>query len=361
MGRVMRMERIMGKADTMADGKPVERLTGKKRFLRGLLYFGVAVFCAAACHGMSAEAAARRTQNEKALARIKVLKEAVAQKDDWLGPSATGEKCVLREDLQEALFEGIRAAKIDADSLEELVLRLPVEPFDIFAIRAKGPNTPIRGYGVRYNIENSSSKPRNDKQIYLYFTLDGVWEEVVTEGFALFDVTECDAMGRLSENTPPESGELNIVYRYCYPKGRFAAVLERTRPTLEEERERARAGAAHFAEAIAGADTVWVRGMGGNGEASCKGPVVFETADPAEIEALGGIFRFDADSWDGGLCACLGKPTFEWRRGGRTLAQATFLGASQIRWEGGDLMPPFAAGAEEALVAWMEERGIPHD
>ena len=30
------------RADMMADGKPVERLTGKKRFLRGVLYFLVA-------------------------------------------------------------------------------------------------------------------------------------------------------------------------------------------------------------------------------------------------------------------------------------------------------------------------------
>ena len=176
---------------------------------------GVALLCAVACHGMSAEAVARRTQNEKALARIKALEEAVAQKDDWLGRSATGEECVLREDLQEALFEGIRAAEIDADPMEELVLRLPVEPFDIYALRAKGPNTPIRGYGVRYIIENSSSKPRNDKQIYLYFTLDGVLHHVNTSGFALFDEAECD----VTMGVPLPNGDVRI-YGYTYPKGR---------------------------------------------------------------------------------------------------------------------------------------------
>ena len=319
---------------------------------------GVAFLCAAACHGMSAEEAARLNQVEMVEARREALEKAVAQKDDWLGRSEAGEEYVLSKDLQEALFEGIRAAKIDADSMEELVLRLPVAPFVIALV---GDGTSFCGYWVRYIIENSLSKPGNDKEIFLEFTPEGVLELIRTEGFALFDVAECDVKALVPGYTTPENGELNLVYRYHYPKGRLAAVLGRTRPTLEEERERARAGAADFAKAIAGADAVWVRGMGENGEASRIGPVVFETANPAEIEALGGIFRFDADSWDGWLCACLGKPTFEWRRGGRTLAQATFLGASQIRWEGGDLMPPFAAGAEEALVAWMEERGIPHD
>ena len=356
-----RGEKMEERADMKADGKPAERLTGRERFLRGVLYFGVAVLCVTACHGMSAEEAERLDQEEMGEARRAALEEAVAQKDDWLGRSEAGEEYVLREDLQEALFEGIRAAKIDADTMEELVLRLPVAPFVIASVWDKDFGTPVRGYWVRYIIESSLSKPGNDREIFLEFTPEGVLELIRTEGFALFDVEECDIKALVREYLTPENGELNIVYRYHYPKGRLAAVLGRTRPTLEEERERARAGAAHFAEAIAGADTVWVRGMGGNGEASCKGPVVFETADPAEIEALGGIFRFDADAWDGWLCACLGKPTFEWRRGGRTLAQATFLGASQIRWEGGDLMPPFAAGAEETLVAWMEERGIPHD
>ena len=90
---------------------------------------------------------------------------------------------------------------------------------------------------MRYIIESSLSKPGNDKEIFLEFTPEGVLELIRTEGFALFDVEECDINALVREYLTPENGELNIVYRYHYPKGRLAAVLGRTRPTLEEERE----------------------------------------------------------------------------------------------------------------------------
>ena len=174
---------------------------------------GMALLCAAACHGMSAEKAARRERNEKALARARALEEAVSQKNDWPGRSEPGAEHVLREDLQAALFEGIRAAKIDADSMEELVLRLPVAPSDIDLLQAMGPpDTPVRGVIVCYVIDDGPSKPI--KEIILLFTLEGVLHSVDTAEFALFDEAECDV--ELGDLTRGGSRILGCTY----PKGR---------------------------------------------------------------------------------------------------------------------------------------------
>ena len=150
-----------GRADKTVEGS--RKMVGK---VWKFAVVGVALLCAEACLGMSAEAAeaARLEQEEMGEARREALEKAVAQKDDWLGRSEAGEEYVLSKDLQEALFEGIRAAKIDADSMEELVLRLPVAPFVIALV---GDGTSFCGYWVRYIIENSLSKPGNDKEIIL--------------------------------------------------------------------------------------------------------------------------------------------------------------------------------------------------
>lgn len=128
---------------------------------------------------------------------------------------------------------------------------------------------------------------------------------------------------------------------------------------LAEVQARARAGAAHFTEAIAGADSLRVR-KAELPHSSFSGPVAYETADPEEIAELGRVIRFEAP-WEGGLCACIGEPTFEWLRDGELLVKATFVGGHEIRWHDGELTPGLTAESAKELKAWLEKRGIPYE